>query len=242
MKKSTFPHYRRLKTLTLFAFALSFCVFLPGGMSAKGGEIFSTDFSTERLKALGWETNGVWKMKDFAADKPGLEKDPGPCIKFPANIPTPGMLTKKFDPIANPDSLTLTFEAGYGWGSKNHGQRLAVMILDADGNGYIFSQNRSKSTQGAQWDKVTKYTYSEPMQSAAGEIDTTEQAVIDGGGLRTFTITRDADGDWSFNGDTWTGGPLTFTDKTYTTFSQVVLVGTPNSDDLLYNKVKLEAK
>ncbi|RYX83388.1 glycosyl hydrolase family protein [bacterium] len=79
------------------------------------------------------------------------------------------------------------------------------------------------------------------MKWAASEVDATQPAVIDGGGLRTFTITRDGAGKWSFNSDEWKGGPVTFTDNTTTTFTQVVLCGSPNTDDLLYGKIKLES-
>ena len=72
-------------------------------------------------------------------------------------------------------------------------------------------------------------------------IDASQDAIVNGGGLRTFTITRDAAGKWTFNGDGWTGGPLTFTDTTISNFSQLILVGTTNSDELIFNKIKFEA-
>jgi hypothetical protein len=115
------------------------------------------------------------------------------------------------------------------------------MLLDADGNGYIFDIHRAKATWGAQWAGVAKYLAPDPMHWAPAEIDTTQDSIMTGTGLRTFTITRDAKGAWTFNGAGWTGGPLAFTDATTTSFSQVVLQGQPNSDEVVFGKVKLEA-
>lgn len=227
-------HHRGLKTLCVLGMA-----FLVGGAAANAGEIFNTDFSKGKIDELGWVAKGDWQMKDFGADKPGLAKNPGPVMKFPANGTTNGTLIKKFDPIANPASLKLTFDGGYGWGAKDHAQGIGIMLLDADGNGYLFNQQRANATWGAQWDVVTKYAHNDQEHWAPAAIDATQAAVVDGGGLLTFTITYDGKGNWTFNRDGW-NTPLTFTDKTTTTFSQVVLMGTPNNDDLLFNKVKLE--
>lgn len=239
MKNNTEIIWNHSGLQTFFLFTLSFCLFLMGGISAMAGEIFNTDFSKGKIAELGWEAKGDWAIKDYGADKPGLAKNPGPLVKFAANGTEIGMLSKKFDPISNPSNLTLTFDAGYGWGAKDHCQSLAVMLVDADGNGYIFTQARANATWGVMWDKVIKYAHGDTMQWAPAAIDATQQAVIDGGGLLTFTITRDTSGNWKFNRDGWTA-PLTFTDKMFTSFSQVVLVGNPNNDELLYNKIKLD--
>lgn len=237
MKKNTISHYPGLKTLLLCT--LSFCLFLLGMTSAKAGEIFNSDFSKGKFDDLGWEAKGDWSIVDFSGGKP-LDKNPGLVAKFSAKNTDPGSLTKKFDAIANPASLTLTFDGGFGWGGKAHSQGLSVMLLDADGNGYIFDSHRAKANWGMQWDVVTKYAHNAKLQFASTSIDTTQDPIVKGGGLRTFTITRDADGKWTFNGVGCDGGPLTFTDKTTTSFSQVVLVGNKNTDDLVFNKIKLE--
>lgn len=212
-------------------------------IGARAAEIFSSDFSKGTFEKLGWTAKGDWSIVNFGDNKAGLEKNPGPVAKFPANGKKAGMLTKTFDVIKDPANLTLTFDAGYGWGGKTHVQAIQVMLLDADGNGYVFDSHRAKATWGAQWGLVTQYGYDKTLNWSPTPIDTTQGAVIDGAGLRTFTVTRDAGGTFKFSGEGWEGGtPFAFTDKTTTQFTQVVLFGTPNTDDLLYGKVKLEAE
>ena len=212
-----------------------------GASASWGADVFNSDFSKGTFDTLGWEAKGNWTIKDFGATKPDLAKNPGLVAAFEANGKTPGTLTKKFDPIANPSNLTLTFDAGYGWGKATHTQSFQIMLVDADGNGYAFDVHRAKATWGAQWAVVTKYGYSEPMQWASAPIDTTQEAVVNGAGLRTFTITRDGAGNWTFDGGGWTGGPLKFSDTTTASFSQVILRGMPNSDEDVFGKIKLEA-
>ena len=239
MNTHTIPPARKAFFLRILVSCLFALAAIP---SAKAGEIFSSDFSKGTFAALGWEAKGDWSIADFGADKPDLAKNPGPVAKFAANGQTVGTLTKKFDTITNPTSLKLTFDAGYGWGAATHSQVLQVMLVDADGNGYIFDIHRANATWGAQWAVVTKYGYNDPMTWAPDAVDTTQASVMDGAGLRTFTITRDASSKWTFNGAGWTGGPVTFTDTTTKVFSQVVLRGIPNTDDLAFGKVKLEAE
>ena len=239
MKTNTASNHPGRKALVL---TLTMGLFAFGGLSsAKAGEIFNTDFSKDTFEALGWTPKGDWTIVDYAADSPAIANKPGPVAKFAANGTTVGTLTKKFNGISNPSKLTLTFDAGYGWGAKDHVQAIDVMLLDADGNGYLFSVHRASATWGVQWDKVTKYGHNEQLNFARSVVDTTQASVREGGGLRTFTITRDESGDWTFDGAGWTGGPLTFTDSDITSFSQVVLCGSPNNDEILFNKIKLEA-
>lgn len=220
---------------------LALGVFVLGAVSsANATEIFNSDFSKGSFDTLGWTVTGDWSMKDYGADNSSLAKNPGTVAKFAANAKTDGNLVKKFDAQADPAKLTLTFDAGYGWGSKDHSQSLQVMLVDADGNGYLFQVSRAKASWGVQWGVVTKYAFGEHLNFAPSEVDTTQVSVHDGGGLRTFTITREAGGKFTFNGDGWTGGPLTFNDATTTSFSQVVLRGSQNTDDLVFGKVKLE--
>jgi hypothetical protein len=219
---------------------LSGCLFFLGNNSSRAEQIFSTDFSKGSLEELGWVAKGDWKMVNFGADRPKLANNPGPVLKFPANGKANGTLTKKFAAVANPANLTLTFDGGYGWGAKNHSQGLNIMILDDAGNGYLFNVSRANADWGAQWNTVENFATNGQTKPASTKIDTTQKAVVDGGGLRTFVITRDAEGNWSFNSTDWVGGPMTFTEKTFTSFSQVVLFGTSNTDDVLYNNIKLE--
>jgi len=235
------PTQSHPKRRTLRLFTLASCLLFLGGLSAaRAGEVFSSDFSKGTFDALGWAVKGDWSIMDYADKKPDLAKNPGPVAVFAANGKTSGSLTKKFDATAGSGALTLTFDAGFGWGNKSHVQKFQVMLLDADGNGYVFDVHRTKATWGAQWENVTKNGYNDPLHWAHTPIDTTQEAVVNGAGLRTFTVTRGATGNWTFNGDGWTGGPLTFTDATTTSFSQVVLCGFPNTDEIVFGKVKLE--
>jgi len=220
--------------------SLALVVLLASVFGAQGGESVNSDFGKSSFKGLGWEAKGDWTIVNYGADKAGLAKKPGHVAKFAANGDAVGTLTKKFLPIANPSLLTLTFDAGYGWGAKEHSQGFQVMLLDAEGNGYIFGVARANATWGAQWAPVAKYSFPDQLNWAPAAIDTTQVAAMDGGGLRTFTITREVGGKWTFNGAGWTGGPLTFTDTTTKAFSQVVLRGTPNFDELLFGRVKLQ--
>jgi len=236
MKTHSRQHGRKSLLLATLASGL----FLLGGTRpASAGEILSTDFSKGTFEELGWTAKGDWAIMDYSAKKPDLANNPGPVAVFSAKSKTAGMLTKKFDPVTG--SLTLTFDGGYGWGKKDHAQKLEVMLLDADGNGYIFDARRANAKWAVNWGIVTKYGFNEPLTMSDTVIDASQDAIVNGGGLRTFTITRDAAGKWTFNGDGWTGGPLTFTDTTISNFSQLILVGTTNSDELIFNKIKFEA-
>lgn len=219
---------------------LAAALILAAAAPAHAAEVFNSDFSQGAFEKLGWTAKGDWTIVNFGNDRPNLENNPGPVAKFPANGKKAGMLTKTFDPVKDPKELKLTFDAGYGWGSPTHSQGLQIMLLDADGNGYVFDNHRAKAKWGVQWAPVSQYGYNNPLNWAPEVVDTTQGAVVDGKGLRTFTVTRDADGNWTFSGDGWQGPALKFTDKTTTTFTQVVLFGTPNTDDLLYGKIKLE--
>ncbi|MFA7343098.1 MAG: hypothetical protein WC003_02225 [Terrimicrobiaceae bacterium] len=236
----THHHGRKPLFLTTLATGL---ILLGGTPPARAAETLNSDFSKGTFEALGWTPKGDWEIVDYAekTKKPGLPNNPGPVAVFSAKNPAPGSLTKKFDTVSNPSSLTLTFDGGFGWGNKAHSQKLEVMLLDAEGNGYLFDCRRANANWAVNWGTVTGYNYEEPLTTASAAIDATQESVVTGGGLRTFTITRDAAGKWTFNGAGWTGGPLTFTDTTTPNFSQVVLVGTKNSDELLFGKVKLEA-
>jgi len=239
MKTTVSPRQNRRGAFLAAAIAF---LLLPGVIPrADAGEIFNTDFSKGTFAELGWVPDGNWSIVTLGADKPDLAKNPGPVAKFPANGGASGTLTKKFTAITRPGNLKLTFDAGYGWGAANHSQALQVMLLDADGNGYIFSVHRASATWGAQWGIVTKYAVPGTLSWAPAEIDTTQTAVMDGGGLRTFTITRSNGAKWTFSGEGWKGDPLTFMDNKYKTFTQVVLRGTSNDDDILFNKIRLEA-
>lgn len=242
MKKRIFAYLKVWTTSSQFCIAvIATLILMALAPIAQAMDVFNSDFSKGTFETSGWKVKGDWSIVNFGDGKPDLAKNPGPVAKFPAKGNTTGTLTKAFGPIKTPGNLKLTFDAGYGWGARDHSQGLQVMILDPDGNGYSFVIQRAKATWGVQWGGVSQYGYNDNPHWNPTEIDATQPAVIDGGGLRTFTITRDAAGKWTFNSDEWTGGPVTFTDNTTTTFSQVVLCGTPNIDDLLFGKIKLES-
>jgi len=118
------------------------------------------------------------------------------------------------------------------------------MLVDDDGNGYVFNVHRAKETWAAQWGKVAKYVMPDHLNWSPAVIDATQTSVVDDGGLQTFTIKRDANGAWQFSGEKWTGAtPFAFTEPAVSTstFSQVVIVGKPNTDDLVFNHIHLEA-
>ena len=61
-------------------------------------------------------------------------------------------------------------------------------------------------------------------------------------GLSRLTVTRDADGSWTIADKDWNhgaGGTVTFTDTTTTSFSRLVLVGTKNFDEQVFNSIVL---
>ncbi len=208
---------------------------------ARSDEIFSSDFSKGSFEALGWTVKGDWEIVDYGSKAANLANNPGLVAKFRPGD-TSGMLVKKFDMIQHPPLLTLTFDAGYGYGNKDHSQGIRVMLLDLEGSGYVFAVARADAEWGAQWGKVVKYECKTPMKWAPVMIDTTQESVLSGGGLRTFTITRDGRSKWTFSGNGWKNGPLTFTDKSTSLFTQVALCGGTNTDELVFNKIKLEVQ
>ncbi len=210
------------------------------------GEIFNTTITdSSTIDSLGWTGTGQpWTVFNYAKIKADLANNPGPVFKLPGRGAELGTLVKKFPVVANPATLTLTFNGGWGWGGPANNGGLLVLLLDDQGNGYAFEFHRVKAPWAAQWGlvKENKYPAKEEKHWAAHEIDASQPCILDGGGLQTFTITRGKDGKWQFGGAKWTGAtPCTFTDNTTSSFSQVVLYGTPNVDDMVFSAIKLEA-
>ncbi len=199
--------------------------------------VFDTDFTKGTIEELGWKPDGLWTMAEYS----NASNNPGPVLKFPKSE-TPGTLTKTFEPLKNPRNLTLTFEGGYGWGAPGHVQSFQVKILDDKGNGYVLGIQRANAPWAAQWGKVTDNKVDGDMKWGNNPIDTTQQAIVDGGGLRKFTITRSSSGEWTLDGEGWQGGPLIFVEPTTDTFSQIVVVASPNTDEFAFSKFKLEVE
>jgi hypothetical protein len=169
--------------------------------------------------------------------------NPGAVARFAANKPG-GSLTKRFQEIKDPQRLTLSLDYGWGWGDTAQGaDSVSFMLLDAKGNGYQFEIHRSKATWAVQWAKVADGHVANDKTWASEEIDATHASVRDGGDLSRATITREADGSWSIASNDWNkgaGATVRFSDATTSSFSQLVLLGTQNFDEQVFNRVILE--
>ena len=78
---------------------------------------------------------------------------------------------------------------------------------------------------------------------ASEDIDASHAAIRDSGGLSHLTITRDSDGAWSIASKDWNkgaGAAVRFIDTTTTSFSQIMLLGTNNFDEQVFNNIVLE--
>ena len=201
--------------------------------------VVETDFAKGDFQALGWKAEGAWDIATYPAEK----NNPGPVARFAARQPD-GTLTKTFAEIKNPKKLTLSLDAGYGWGAADHCEGISFMLLDAKGDGYIFCRQRAKANWAVQWARVTDNKPPKDKNWASEVIDTTRAAIRDGGGMERLTVTRDVDGNWTFAGKGWNkgaGGVVKFTDTRTTRFTKLVLVGSQNIDELAFNKIVLEA-
>ncbi|HEX7447799.1 MAG TPA: hypothetical protein VF306_09660, partial [Pirellulales bacterium] len=197
------------------------------------------NFSRGDFASLGWQAKGDWDVFQYpkeAANHPGL------VARFAANKPS-GSLTKIFDEIKNPKKLTLELDYGWGWGDTNQpADAVALMLLDAQGGGYVIEVHRCKATWAVQWAKVAQGMPPKDKHWAAEEIDATHASVREGGGLCHLTITRDSAGNWSIHSGDWNSGAgatVRFTDSTTNSFSQLVLLGTENFDEQVFNNIVL---
>jgi hypothetical protein len=201
--------------------------------------VLNSDFSKGEFAALGWKAKGDWDVFRYpkeAANNPGL------VARFAANRPN-GSLTKTFSEVKNPRKLTLSLDYGWGWGDAAQGaDSVSVMLLDARGNGYVFEVHRCKARWAVQWARVADNTPAKDKTWASEEIDATHASVRNGGGLSRLTITREADGVWRLTSKDWNqgaGATVTFIDTTTTSFSQLVLLGTQNFDEQVFNNIVL---
>jgi hypothetical protein len=203
--------------------------------------VVSTDFAKGDFAALGWKVEGAWDLFQY----PNAANDPGKVARFAARKPN-GALTKSFAALKDPKKLTLALDYGWGWGDATQGaDSVAWMLLDAQGNGYLFEVHRAKAKWAVQWAKVVRGTPAKDRTWASAEIDASHKCVRDGGGLSRVTITRDSGGVWTVAGKDWNqgaGATVQFIDATTKAFSQLVLLGTENFDEQVFNKVTLEAE
>jgi hypothetical protein len=203
--------------------------------------VIDADFSRGDFAALGWKAKGDWDVFRYekAANNPGL------VARFAARKPA-GSLTRSFPEVKVPRRLTLSLDYGWGWGDAAQGaDAVSFMLLDGKNNGYIFEVHRCKAKWAVQWGRVAGGTPARDRTWAAEDIDASHAAVRDGGGLSHLTITREADGTWSIASKDWNkgaGAMVPFIDTTTTSFSQLVLLGTENFDEQLFNKIVLEVQ
>jgi hypothetical protein len=201
--------------------------------------VVDSDFSKGDFAALGWKAKGDWDVFTYPKQS---ANNPGAVARFAANKPD-GSLTKTFDEVKNPRKLTLSLDYGWGWGDVGQAaDGVSFMLLDARGNGYVFEVHRCQATWAVQWAKVVSNMLPKDKTWASSEIDATHASVRDGGGLSRLTITRESDGTWSITDKDWNkgvGATVRFTDATTTSFSQLVLLGTQNFDEQVFNKIVL---
>jgi hypothetical protein len=205
----------------------------------RGQTVIDSDFSRGSFGDLGWKVNGDWDIAQYPKE---AAQHPGPVARFAANKPD-GSLTKTFREIKHPPSLTLSLDYGWGWGDAGQAaDAVAFMLLNPAGAGYVFEVHRTKATWAVQWGRVVNGTPLENRTWAPVEIDARHKAVRDGGGLSRLSVTRESDGSWTLSSKDWEqgfGAEVRFADSTTGSFSQLVLRGTRNFDEQVFNKVVL---
>ena len=209
------------------------------GTTCLAETLIDADFARGGFAALGWRAKGDWEVLTYPKES---GHNPGPVARFAANKPD-GSLTRTFAEIKNPKALTLSLQYGWGWGEAGQGaDAVSLMLLDPRNNGYHFEVHRVKAAWAVQWAKVADGIPSKEKTWASEEIDATHASVRDGGGLSHLTIARESDGAWSITGVDWNkgdGATVRFADATTCSFSRLVLLGTRNFDEQVFNKVVL---
>ncbi|HZY87969.1 MAG TPA: hypothetical protein VFE78_24250, partial [Gemmataceae bacterium] len=220
-------------------------VFAAAGLAQPAGRaqtVIDADFSKGDFAALSWKAKGAWDVFEYPKE---AANNPGRVARFGAHKPN-APLTKTFPEVRSPGKLTLSLDYGWGWGGAAQGaDSVSFMLLDSRGDGYVFEVHRCKAKWAVQWAKVAGGNPAKDKTWAPEEIDATHACVRDGGGLSRLTVTREADGNWSVTGKDWNkgaGAAVRFTDTTTTSFSQLVLLGTRNFDEQVFNRVVLELR
>ncbi|MGD0090747.1 MAG: hypothetical protein ABSE73_12575 [Planctomycetota bacterium] len=198
-----------------------------------------SEFSKGDFAALGWQVEGAWDIFDYKAGR----NNPGSVARYPAHKPA-GKLTKIFDEAKDPKRLELSLDVGWGWGDAGQGSdAVEFLLLDAQGNGYVFHVGRANANWAVQWAAVQNNEVHGDRHWAPGTIDGSHPSVRDGGGLERVTVTREGDGSWTLASKEWNkgaGGSVKFNDKTTTSFSRVVLLGAEQFDEQVFNNIVLE--
>ena len=79
--------------------------------------VVDTDFASADFAAMGWQAEGAWDQFAYPEE---IANNPGRVARFAANQPG-GALSHDFREIANPRTLTLALDYGWGWGDANQG-------------------------------------------------------------------------------------------------------------------------
>lgn len=228
-----------MRTSFLAAGAVFVLAFVSAHAACHAQTLLDSDFSKGDFKKLGWTAKGNWDV--FAYPKEAAN-NPGPVARFAANVPD-GSLTATFAELKSPKLLSLSLEYGWGWGDRDQGaDSVSLMLLDRKGSGYVFEIHRTKATWAVQWGKAAGGAPAGDKHWAPEEIDATHASVRDGGGLTRLTITRESDATWTITSPAWNGGAgatVRFNDTTTTSFSQLVLLGTKNFDEQVFNRIVL---
>lgn len=202
--------------------------------------VINTDFAKGDFAAQGWQVKGDWDVHRYPKK---VAKNPGAVARFAANKPD-GSLTKTFAEVNNPRRLSLSLDYGWGWGDANQGaDSISFMLLNSKGNGYLFEVHRFKAKWAVQWAKVADNMPAKDKTWAPTEIDASHPSVNAGGGLSHLAVTRDPDGAWTIVGKDWNqgaGATVRFIDTTTNAFGRLVLMGTKNFDEQVFNNVVLE--
>lgn len=202
--------------------------------------LVDVDFGKGDFATLGWKADGAWDIFNY----PNAKNNPGFVARCRANEAAGG-LSKTFAEVKAPKKLELSVDAGWGWGSATHGDNVGIMLLDAQGNGYVFSLHRANANWAMQWAKVSNHVAPRDRNWAKEKVDGSHQALLDSGVLDHLTISRDEKGNWTFtsrDANKGAGATFSFTDTTTASFAEVVLVGYKNINELAYNKVRLEVE
>jgi hypothetical protein len=201
--------------------------------------IFDADFSSQGFHAAGWKAEGAWEVFHYPRE---LAKNPGPVARFGANKPA-GSLTKTFPEIRNPPKVSLSLDYGWGWGDPAQAaDSIGFELLDSKGSGYLFEVHRTKANWAVQWGKVVSGVPAKDKTWSREEIDATFRSIHDGGGLSRLFVSRESDGTWTISSKNWNknaGATVRFSDVTTCSFSQLVLLGIPNFDEQVFDKVVL---
>jgi hypothetical protein len=232
--------------------------FLVSAEKSSADTILDTDFANGSFSQLGYtpytvnndgttDTVGSWSEYDASAYNAGT------VALYDGRSNDNGSLTTTFSTLSGSAPLTLDFDAGWlrvGAGGDST-TALGVELLDSNGNGYAFEDHNADAAFGAGWALVTDYTIGSFNFS---DIDTAQSGLAGGGSLEGFTITRDANGDFTWTSSAFSDGPasngntptdeLTFTDTTTTSFDQLALLGPPNVNNYggpVYNDIVLDA-